>query len=42
MSNSEQQSKTSPILIALAWGFVSIPLLWGVGQVFLKTLAIFQ
>ncbi|MFW5726364.1 MAG: MFS transporter small subunit, partial [bacterium] len=26
----ENQSKTSPVLIALSWAFVSIPLLWGV------------
>ncbi len=37
----ENQSKTSPVLIALSWAFVSIPLLWGVSQVVIKTLAIF-
>jgi hypothetical protein len=37
----ENQSKTSPAAIALAWAFVSIPLIWGVAQVIIKTFAIF-
>lgn len=37
----ENQQETSPLWIALSWTFVSIPLLWGILQVVVKTLAIF-
>lgn len=38
----ENQSKTSPVQIALAWIFVGAPLLWGVSQTFIKALALFK
>jgi hypothetical protein len=37
----ENTNKTSPVLIGLSWAFVSIPLIWGIAQVVVKTLAIF-
>ncbi len=37
----ENGHKTPSILIFLSWAFVGIPLLWGISQVIVKTLAIF-
>lgn len=34
--------KTSPIQLALAWGFVGIPLLAGVWQTLINALKLFQ
>jgi hypothetical protein len=33
---------TSPLQIALAWGFVGIPLLWGVYKTLSASMALFQ
>jgi hypothetical protein len=33
---------TTPLKLALAWGFVGIPLLWGVSQTLLNSLKLFQ
>jgi len=33
---------TSPLQIALAWGFVGIPLLWGVYKTLSASLVLFQ
>ena len=37
----KNQQETSPLWIALSWAFVGIPLIWGISQVVVKTLAIF-
>lgn len=37
----ENQQETSTLWIALSWAFVGIPLIWGISQVVVKTLAIF-
>lgn len=37
----ENEYKTPKGLVVLSWAFVSIPLLWGIAQVIVKTLAIF-
>ena len=37
----ENEHKTPTLFIALSWAFVGIPLLWGIAQVVMKTLAIF-
>lgn len=43
MKETSQQDleKTPVIKIALAWLFVSIPLMWGIYQVVLKSLPLF-
>ena len=33
---------TTPLQLALAWGFVGIPLAWGVIQTLLNALKLFQ
>jgi hypothetical protein len=33
---------TTPLQLALAWGFVGIPLAWGVVQTLLNALKLFQ
>jgi hypothetical protein len=33
---------TTTLQLVLAWGFVGIPLLWGVSQTFLDALKLFQ
>jgi hypothetical protein len=33
---------TTPLQLALAWGFVGIPLTWGVVQTVLNALKLFQ
>jgi len=39
--NQHEVEKTPVIKIALAWLFVSIPLMWGIYQVVLKSLPLF-
>ena len=40
---TEQQSGgTTPLQLLLAWGFVGIPLAWGVVQTVLASLKLFQ
>lgn len=41
-NNFPAARKTSPLLIGFAWFFVGVPLLWGVYQTFVKSLALFQ
>jgi hypothetical protein len=38
MAKKQQQL----IKVALAWAFVGIPLLWGISQTIIKSLALFQ
>jgi hypothetical protein len=35
-------SPTSPLQLALAWGFVGIPLLWGIYGTLLNAMKLFQ
>lgn len=37
-----EEKNTPTLRIALAWIFVSIPLLWGVSQTLIKALALFK
>ena len=39
---SQTGSGTTPIHLLLAWGFVGIPLAWGVIQTVLNALKLFQ
>ena len=39
---SSEQNGTSTLQIALAWGFVGIPLLWGVLQTLTNAMKLFQ
>jgi hypothetical protein len=39
---TEASHKSSPVALALAWLAVGIPLVWGVSQTFLKSLALFK
>jgi hypothetical protein len=41
MTNAEQQG-TSTLQLALAWGFVGIPLLMGVLQTLINAMKLFQ
>ena len=41
MSN-DNQSGTSVLQLVLAWGFVGIPLTWGVIQTLINALKLFQ
>jgi hypothetical protein len=36
------QEKTSTVALIIAWLIVGIPLLWGVGETFKKSLALFH
>lgn len=39
----KQQTATQPIFdLILAWGFVGIPLIWGVSETVAKALKLFQ
>jgi hypothetical protein len=38
---SQSDSKTSTLIVVLAWLAVSLPLLWGVAQTFKKALTLF-
>jgi hypothetical protein len=40
--DTSARSTTSPAAIALAWGFVGIPLLWGVVMTLRSALALFS
>jgi hypothetical protein len=39
---SSPEKRTSPLSIALAWTFVTVPLAWGVYQSVVKSLPLFQ
>ena len=36
------EEKSSPIALALAWIAVGVPLVWGVSQTIIKSLALFK
>ncbi len=36
------EAKTSPLMLAVAWFIVGVPLLWGVWETFKKSLALFH
>ena len=36
------EKKTSALALAIAWLIVGLPLLWGVGETFKKSLALFH
>jgi hypothetical protein len=40
--NPHAQPGTSAVQLALAWGFVGIPLAWGVFQTLLNAMKLFQ
>ncbi|MDR7032184.1 MULTISPECIES: hypothetical protein [unclassified Mesorhizobium] len=40
--NEVNQNPTTPLQLLLAWGFVGIPLIWGVFQTLLNALQLFQ
>ena len=42
MNQDENHKKTSPVTIIIAWIVVGIPLLWGVYQTLIKSVALFQ
>jgi hypothetical protein len=39
---ANDQNGTTPLQLALAWGFVGIPLIWGVLQTLSNALKLFQ
>jgi len=39
---AEEASGSSGAMVAIAWLFVGIPLLWGVSQTFIKALTLFK
>lgn len=39
---SSQQNGTTTLNLVLAWGFVGVPLVWGVAQTLLNALKLFQ
>jgi hypothetical protein len=39
---AQTQHGTTPVQLALAWGFVGIPLIWGVIETLLNALKLFQ
>lgn len=39
---TDTQPGTTPLHLALAWGFVGIPLVWGVIETLLNALKLFQ
>jgi hypothetical protein len=41
-SNNQNVRKTTPLELALAWGFVGIPLLWGIYGTLLNAMKLFQ
>ncbi len=41
MTTADRQG-TTPLQLALAWGFVGIPLTWGVLQTLLNAMKLFQ
>ena len=40
--DNNNRGGTTPLELALAWGFVGIPLLWGVYQTLTKAFAMFH
>jgi hypothetical protein len=38
----DEVKRSSPITVAIAWLVVGIPLLWGVSQTLMKSLALFK
>jgi hypothetical protein len=40
--DSDAHEGTTPLQLALAWGFVGIPLLWGVYGTLINALKLFQ
>lgn len=43
MSNGyQEQSTTTTLQLVLAWGFVGVPLAWGVFQTLLNAMKLFQ
>jgi hypothetical protein len=40
--NAQSQSTTPPLHLILAWGFVGIPLAWGVIETLLNALKLFR
>jgi hypothetical protein len=36
------EHKTPPVVLVIAWMIVGIPLLWGVAQVLINSLALFR
>ena len=40
--NASNTNGTSPVQLILAWGFVGIPLAWGVVETLLAALKLFQ
>jgi hypothetical protein len=42
MDNTDQQGTTTPLQLALAWGFVGIPLVLGVLQTLINAMQLFH
>jgi hypothetical protein len=42
MDNTHQPSTTTPLQLALAWGFVGIPLVLGVLQTLINSMQLFR
>ena len=42
MSNDNQNGGTTTLQLVLAWGFVGIPLIWGVLQTLSNAMKLFQ
>ncbi len=42
MTTEQQKGGTTPLHLALAWGFVGIPLTWGVIETLLNALKLFK
>jgi hypothetical protein len=42
MSSNDNGGGTTPLELALAWGFVGIPLLWGVYGTLVNAMKLFQ
>jgi hypothetical protein len=40
--DNDEGSATSPLELALAWGFVGIPLVWGIYGTLINALKLFQ
>jgi hypothetical protein len=42
MSSNDNRAGTTPLELVLAWGFVGIPLLWGVYGTVVNAMKLFQ
>jgi hypothetical protein len=42
MNRNDQNGGTTPLELALAWGFVGIPLLWGIYGTLVNAMKLFQ